>query len=337
MFDLFSYEFMQRALLAALFTGMAAPAVGTYIVQRRLALLGDGIGHVAVTGVALGILTGIAPTWTAVVVAVLGAILIEVIRERGHTNGDVALALLFYGGLAGGVLLTGLAGQSAANLQEYLFGSITTISVGDVYITMALAAVVILVGVGLAPQLFAVSQDQDFARVAGLQVRTYNLLVAVLAAVSVTIAMRTVGLLLVSALMVVPVATAQQLTRSFRATLLTAMALGALASVGGLSLSALAPAGTRVAPGSTIVLLALLGFVITWPLGAWLRHRQLLRTPFPALPPDAATPTESHEVGEHPHDHGPECGHVAVPHGDHVDYVHGGHRHAPHGEHYDEH
>ena len=82
--------------------------------QRRLALMGDGIGHVAVTGVALGLLTGTSPTWTAVVVAVLGAVLIEVIRERGHTNGDVALALLFYGGLAGGVLITGLAGQGAA-------------------------------------------------------------------------------------------------------------------------------------------------------------------------------------------------------------------------------
>ncbi|WP_227464370.1 metal ABC transporter permease [Nocardioides lijunqiniae] len=335
MLDIFSYPFMQRALLAAFFTGLAAPAVGTYIVQRRLALLGDGIGHVAVTGVALGLLTGIAPTWTAVTVAVLGAVLIEIIRERGHTNGDVALALLFYGGLAGGVLLTGLGGQSAARLQEYLFGSITTISVGDVWITMAFAAVVILVGVGLAPQLFAVAQDEEFARVAGLNVRAYNLLVAVLAAVSVTIAMRTVGLLLVSALMVVPVATSQQLTRSFRTTLGAAMVLGMVASVGGLSLSALAPAGTRVAPGSTIVLLSLAGFVITWPLGAWLRRRHLRSTPFPALPPDGTT--TPHDAAEHPHDHGPDCGHAAIPHGDHVDYVHDGHRHAPHEQHYDEH
>ena len=104
---------MQRALLAAVFTGLAAPAVGTYLVQRRLALMGDGIGHVAVTGVAIGLLTGTSPTWTAVLVAILGAIAIEVIRERGHTNGDVALALLFYGGLAGGVLVTGLAGTGA--------------------------------------------------------------------------------------------------------------------------------------------------------------------------------------------------------------------------------
>ncbi len=327
--ELFSLPFMQRALLAALFTGLAAPAVGTYLVQRRLALMGDGIGHVAVTGVALGLLTGTSPTWTAVVVAVLGAVLIEVIRDRGHTNGDVALALLFYGGLAGGVLLIGLGDQSAARLQQYLFGSITTISIADVLVTMGLAAVVVALCVGLAPQLFAVAQDQEFARVAGLNVRFYNLLVAVLAAVSVTVAMRTVGLLLVSALMVVPVATAPQLTRSFRTTLGAAMLLGTLASVGGLVVAAYAE---DVAPGPSIVLLALAGFVVTWPVGSWLRHRQRLRAPFSTVEPG------DHEVtDEHPHDHGPDCGHVAVRHGDHVDYVHDGHRHAPHGKHYDEH
>jgi zinc transport system permease protein len=330
--DLFTLAFMQRALLAALFTGLAAPAVGTYLVQRRLALMGDGIGHVAVTGVAIGLATNTSPLWTAVVVAVLGAVLIEVIRERGTTNGDVALALLFYGGLAGGVLVTGLAGQSGTRLQGFLFGSITTISVADVVVTLVLAAVVVLVCVGLSPQLFAVSQDQEFAKVAGLNVRFYNLMVAVLAAVSVTVAMRTVGLLLVSALMVVPVATAQQLTRSFRSTLFAAMAIGTAASVGGLVLSAFASYQARVAPGPTIVLLALAGFVVTWPLGAFLRARRRMRAPFAELP------VEQHErTDEHPHEHGPDCGHVAVVHGDHVDYVHDGHRHAPHGRHYDEH
>ena len=332
MIELLSLPFMQRALLAALLTGLAAPAVGTYLVQRRQSLMGDGIGHVAVTGVALGLLTHTSPLWAATVVAVLGAVLIEVIRERGHTNGDVALALLFYGGLAGGVFLTGLAGQSANELQQYLFGSITTLSSTDVWVTLALAAVVVLVCVGLSPQLFAVAQDDEFARVAGLNVRAYNVLVAVLAAVSVTVAMRTVGLLLVSALMVVPVAAAQQLTRSFRTTLLGAMAVGTLASVGGLLVSAFASFEARVAPGPTIVLLALVGFAVTWPLGAALRARRRMRAPFPELG------QERHEMSdEHPHVHGPECGHVAVPHGDHVDYVHDGHRHAAHGKHYDEH
>ena len=330
--DLLAYDFMQRALVAALVTGLAAPSVGTYLIQRRLALMGDGIGHVAVTGVALGLLTGTSPVWMAVIVSVLGAVLIEVIRERGHANGDVALALLFYGGLAGGVLITGLAGQSASILQEFLFGSITTVSNADVLVTVALAAVVIVICVGLAPQLFAVAQDQEFARVAGLNVRFYNVLVAVLAAVSVSVAMRTVGLLLVSALMVVPVATAQQVTKSFRSTLGLAMVLGMVASVGGLLVSGYASYQAQVAPGPTIVLLSLAGFILTWPIGIYLRRRQVLTAPFDPVQPDEHDVTETH-----PHVHGDNCGHLAVPHGDHVDYVHDGHRHASHGEHYDEH
>lgn len=330
--DLLSTQFMQRALIAALFTGLAAPVVGTYLVQRRLALMGDGIGHVAVTGVALGLVSGASPVWTAVLVSVLGAILIEVIRERGHANGDVALALLFYGGLAGGMLITGLGGQSVTRMQTFLFGSITTMSRSDVLVTMGLAGVVVLLGVGLAPQLFAVAQDQEFAQVTGLNIRVYNVVVAVLAAVSVSVAMRTVGLLLVSALMVVPVATTQQLTRSFRGTLLAAMALGTFAAVGGLLIAAAAPADMTVMPGPTIVLLALACFAVSWPVGVWLRSRQRLRRPFPVVSAVAHQTTD-----EHPHEHGEDCGHVAVPHGDHVDYVHDGHRHAPHGRHYDEH
>ncbi len=330
--DLFAADFMQRALIAALLTGLAAPAVGTFLVQRRLALMGDGIGHVAVTGVALGLLTGTSPTWTAVLVAIAGAVLIEVIRERGQTNGDVALALLFYGGLAGGILLSGLGDQSAAHLQQYLFGSITTISEQDVIATAVLAVTVIALCVGLSPQLFAVAQDQEFARVAGLRVRFYNVLVAVLAAVSVTVAMRTVGLLLVSALMVVPVATAQQLSRSFRTTLTAAMGLGLVASVGGLVLATFASYQANVAPGPTIVLLALAGYALAWPVGVWLRRRARLRAPIADVPAARHEPAPAHD-----HDHGPGCGHLAVPHDDHLDYVHDGHRHAPHGSHYDEH
>ena len=155
-----------------------------------------------------------------------------------------------------------------------------------------------------------------------------------LAAVSVTVAMRTVGLLLVSALMVVPVATAQQLTRSFRTTLAAAMALGTLASVGGLVLAAFASVRRtgRARPDDRAAR--------RWPAsrspgrsGLWLRRRQRLRAPFPAVP----TGREHETADEHPHEHGPDCGHVAVRHGDHVDYVHDGHRHAEHGAHYDEH
>lgn len=328
--DLLSTDFMIRAMLAAVFTGLAAPAIGTFLVHRRLALMGDGIGHVAVTGVAVGLATGTEPLITAVITAVIAGVLIETIRSAGRTGGDVALALLFYGGIAGGVFITGLAGQSASTLQRYLFGSIASLRPSDVWVTVVLAAVIIVLTLVLAPRLFAVAQDPEYALVAGLNVRFYNLLVAVLAAVTVTVAMRTVGLLLVSALMVVPVAASQQVTRSFRVTLGVAMLLGAAASLGGVVIS-----GFRdVSPGATIVLLALAVFALTWPVGVVMRRRRSRVLPF-----DEAHGLDEHlAVPEtHPHQHGPDCGHTAVPHGDHVDYVHDGHRHAPHGEHYDEH
>lgn len=330
--SILQYDFMVRALLAAMFTGVAAPAVGTYLVQRRLALMGDGIGHIAVTGVGLGLLTNRSPVWTAIIVAVLGACLIEIVRERGRTSGDVALALIFYGGIAGGVMVTGLAGGSAQTLNNYLFGSITTVSGSDVWTVVGLAAVVIFLAVGFAPQLFAVCQDEEFAKVLGLRVRSYNLLTSVMAAVTVTVAMRTVGLLLVSALMVVPVATAQQLTRSFKVTIFMAMMLGALASLGGVVTSFY----VNVAPGATIVLLALAVFVAAWPVGTLLRRRRRLALPFGEVDED-----ELHDhtavPEDHGHVHGDKCGHTAVVHGDHVDFVHDGHRHASHGDHYDEH
>jgi len=265
-----SYQFMQYALLAALMTGMTTPAIGTYLVQRRLALLGDGIGHIALTGVALGVLTGTTPIITAVIVSSIGAIAIELLRAYGHTSGDVALALLFYGGIAGGVLLINLAGGSAAQLNGYLFGAITTISSTDLILVLVLAVVILVIALGLAPQLFAVCQDEEHARVSGVPVRLYSIVIAVLAAVTVTVAMRTVGLLLVSALMVVPVATAQQLTRSFKTTVALAMAIGTVAAVTGVTMSYF----VDTQPGPTIVVLALGVFLLVTPIGTMLRSRR---------------------------------------------------------------
>lgn len=268
MLQLLDYDFMRRALIAAVFTGLAAPAIGTFLVQRRLALLGDGIGHVALTGVALGLLTGIAPIITAVIVAGIGAVVIELLRMYGRTSADVALAMLFYGGIAGGVLLTNLAGESAARLNSYLFGSITTVSNGSLVLVGVLGLLVISLSIGLSPQLFAVCQDEEHARVSGVPVRAYSILIAILAAVTITVAMRTVGLLLVSALMVVPVAASQQLTRSFRTTHLGAMAIGLVAALGGLVSSY----QIETQPGPTIVLLALAIFGVAALIGVAMRR-----------------------------------------------------------------
>ncbi len=327
--DWLALEFMQRALLAALVTGVTAPAIGTYLVQRRLSLLGDGLGHLAVAGVGLAILTGTAPLPLAVLICVAGSIGIELLRESGRATGDVGLAILFYGGLSGGLLLAGLAGQGTGVLSNYLFGSLLTVSAGDLWLISGLGLVVLGVAIGLLPQLFAVCADEPFARSIGLRVRLLNIAVVGLAAITVTVSMRTVGLLLVSALMVVPVATANHLVTGFRNGLFAAMALGALAAVSG----TVGSFYLNTAPGSLIVVIAIVVFALSWPASRLLqaRHRPII---------EAAddVPAPGHDVAEtHPHAHEPGCGHLAVQHAGHVDYVHDGHRHAAHGDHYDEH
>ncbi|WP_019546205.1 metal ABC transporter permease [Streptomyces sulphureus] len=271
MIEILEYSFMQRALLAALLVGVAAPAVGIFLVQRRQAIMGDGIGHVALTGVALGFLLSANPVWMAVAVSSLGAIGMELIRWYGKARGDLALAMLFYGGMAGGVLIINLApGGSNANLTTYLFGSITTVATADIVAIVLLSAFVLAVSLGLRRQLFAVCQDEEFARVTGLPVRALNLLLAVTAAVTVTVAMRVVGLLLVSALMVIPVAAAQQVTRGFAATLGASVGLGVLVTLSGTTASYY----IDVPPGASIVVLAIVLFGVVTALAAPLARRR---------------------------------------------------------------
>jgi zinc transport system permease protein len=253
---------MQRGLVAALLIGLTAPVVGTYLVQRRMALLGDGIGHMALTGVAMGWLAGSATGLGsndllavpgAIVASLVGAVLVDAVRTRGRTSGDVALALLFYGGIAGGVLLIGVAGGTAANLTGYLFGSIATLTPLDVWLSAGLAALILAVGLGLRPALFVLCHDEEYAATSGLPARALNLTVAVVAALTVSVSMLVVGVLLVSAVMIVPVATAQLLTRSFAATMHLAMGIGATVCVAGLAVTWFHP----LSPGATIVVLAI--------------------------------------------------------------------------------
>ena len=260
MLDFLQYDFMQRALLAAVLVGIAAPLVGIYIVQRRLALIGDGLGHVALTGVALGLLTSRSPVLVALVVSILGAVAIEVVRARARTSADIALALLFYGGIAGGVVLISKApGGTASTLNAYLFGAITTTSAQDLLVFGLLAVVIVVVTVGLSRELFAVANDEDFARASGMPVTGLNILLASLTAATVVLSMRVVGLLLISALMVVPVATATLVAHSFRGTLILAVAIGLAVAVSGVALSY----SWDTPSGGTIVLLAIALFGAT--------------------------------------------------------------------------
>lgn len=328
MMEFLALPFMQRALIAAVLSGMAAPAIGTFIVQRRMSLLGDGLGHVAIAGVGLALMTGWAPMPVAVVTCIAGAVAVELLRQHGKATGDLGLAILFYGGLASGVLMAGIAGQGAGGLSSYLFGSLTSVSEADIAMIVILAVVILVCCIGLAPRLFAVCVDEDFARVLGVRVKLLNLLVVVLAAVTITVSMRTVGLLLISALMVIPVATAQQLFVGFYRTLFGAMAVGVIAALGGTVGSFYLDTAT----GATIVVTSIVILGIGWLIGGQVRraHR------FVPFVEDHGTRT--HQPAEnHDDSHAHASGVRIIQHGDHVDYVHDGHRHALHGDHYDEH
>jgi zinc transport system permease protein len=220
----------------------------------------------------------------AVLVAAVGAVVIELVRERGTTSGDVALAMLFYGGISGGVVLVNLSSsQSSRSLVSYLFGSLLTTTSGDLVIMGILGVAVLGVAVLGRPWLFAVCHDEEYARVSGLPVRALNLTLAITTAVTVTVAMRAVGLLLVSALMVVPVATAQQITRGFTATMLLGIGLGLLAAGGGV----LASISANTGPGATIVLLAIAGFFLVTLSASVVRGMRRRR---PARPVDPIAP-----------------------------------------------
>ncbi len=227
--------------------------------QKRLSLIGDGIGHVAFAGVGAGLLAGVAPLWVALAFAVVGALAIEWFRTRRRTSGDVALAVLFYTGIALGVVLISAGEGLNASVLTYLFGQPLTVRPTEVEAIVVLGLGVAAVVAVLHRALFSIVTDEEWSRVAGLPVGGLNALLAVLTAVAVVAAMQIVGILLVAALMVLPVASAQLLARSFRVTLGLAVGIGAGSAVVGLALAR----EWGLAAGGIIVLVAVVVFVVT--------------------------------------------------------------------------
>ena len=245
-------DFMRLAFATGAVVGVLAPAVGFFLVQRRMSLLGDGIGHTAFAGVAAGYLLGISPVAAALVAAVVAAVAVEWLRSRHGTAGDQALALIFYAGIAAGVVLISAAGALNANVFAFLFGSILTVTSSDLALVASLGAgSLALLGL-LYRGLVAVSLDPEGARVNGLPVTSLNGVLAALAGVTVAVSMRVVGILLVAALMVLPVIAAGRLATSIRSTMVGAMGIGLACVLAGLTISYYAD----LAPGGAIVLLA---------------------------------------------------------------------------------
>jgi zinc transport system permease protein len=252
-------EFMRLAFAAGAIVGVLAPAVGFFLVQREMSLIGDGIGHVAFAGVAAGYLLGISPVWTALAAALIGAGGIEWLRARRRAAGDQALAIVFYTGIAGGVVLISAAGALNANLFSYLFGSILTVTGSDLVVIAVLGIGALVVLAVLMRALIAVSLDEDGARVAGLPVPVLNGVISMLAALTIGVSMRIVGILLIAALMVLPVIAAQRIAWSLRSTIGVSICFGLLSVLVGLTVSYYA----NLPPGGTIVLAGTAVFLAT--------------------------------------------------------------------------
>jgi zinc transport system permease protein len=242
----------QRALLACLAVGVFAPMIGAFLVQKRLSLVGDGIAHVAFAGVGAGLLVGVWPVWSALAFAVIGAVGVETLRLKRKAAGDLALALFFYVGIAMGAVFASRAGALELETLPYLFGdpyAVTWSGVG----TIVMLGVVVVAAMRLSSRaLFAVVTDEDWSRVAGLPVGPLSVALAALTAGVIVAGMRIVGILLIAAMMVLPVASAQLIARSFRGTLRFAVAIGAVASLVGLTIAR----PLDIAPGGAIVFVA---------------------------------------------------------------------------------
>jgi zinc transport system permease protein len=257
-------DFAIRAYVAGIVVGVAAPVIGSFLVQRRLSLIGDGMGHLAFAGVGLGVLLGISPVWGALTVAVGGALLLEWLRARGRIANDLSLALIFYFGIALGAVVLSAIGRFDASAIGVLFGNPLIASWADIaFISLLCALAVLLAGV-FYKELLAVALDEETAEASGLQVQRLNVLLVVLTALLVAAGMRVVGLLLIASLLVVPVAAGSRLAHSFRGSMLWAVAIGVVSAVVGL---VVALAQGTITPGGSIVLTAIVLFVVATVAG----------------------------------------------------------------------
>lgn len=260
--ELFQYNFILRGFAVGMIIGAIAPLLGIFLVLRRYSLIADTLAHVSLAGVAIGLLTGISPIISAIVTSVVSSVFIDRLRSSRHIYGESALALFLSGSLAVAIVLIGIAHGFTVDLFSYLFGSITTVKPSDVITIGTLGIFVFVVLAALYKELVFISFDEDAAKVSGIPTKMINTIFIILAGLTVAISMPVIGILLVSALMIIPVVAALQLKRSFFQTLLIAEAISLLSVSSGIICSFY----LNLPTGGTIVLIALLFFCIIYIL-----------------------------------------------------------------------
>lgn len=258
--EIFQFDFMIRAFEAGIAIALIAPLIGIFLVVRRYSLMADTLAHVSFAGVALGILLHtVNPIITALITSVVAALGIERLRHTRKIFGESILALFLSGSLAIAVIIIGLAQGFNVNILSYLFGNISTIAPSDLTLIVALAIVVTITIIFFYKGFFSVSFDEELAKAGGMKVRMINMLIVALAAVTVSLAIRIVGVLLIGSLMVIPVITAMQFGRGFRDTMLLGILFSVVSVISGLFLSYY----WNIASGGTIVIVALAIFLLS--------------------------------------------------------------------------
>jgi len=230
----FAYGFFQRALLAGLLVAIASAVLGLFLVLRRDAMIGHGLAHVTFGGVALGLFLNILPLGAALAVAVLASLAIMKLKEKAGLHGDTAIGIFSSAGMAVGIALASLAGRFNADLMSYLFGDILAIDMREVALSCGLAPVVVFVLLANYRRLMFLTFDREAARAAGVRTARLDILLAVLTSVTVVLGMKVVGILLVTALLVIPAGSALLLASSFRQALILSFLVASLSVVLGL-------------------------------------------------------------------------------------------------------
>ncbi len=256
MFEAFGYSFMQRALFAGVLVGSLCAVIGVYVVLKGLSFIGTGISHASLGGIAIGIAVGTNPLWTGFGFSLLVAWGIAAISQKGNVKVDTAIGIFFSAAMAMGILVISLTPGYQADLMSYLFGSIAAVSANDVYVTLAVAAIVIGCVAYFYKDLMFVSFDSEMAQALGVPSAVIYTLLISLMALTVVVSIKVVGIVLASALIVTPAAAAYQLTEDFR----KMMALSVVFGVGSCFFGIIAADQIGIPPGPTIVILSTLSF-----------------------------------------------------------------------------
>ena len=267
-FEILQYGFMQRAFLVGILLAVIIPCIGVIVVFKRLSLIGDALSHTSLAGVALGLIIGINPIIGAMAVSLVAAFSIEAIRKKIPRYSELSIAIVLSVGVGLAGVLSGFV-KNAANFNSFLFGSIVAISDFETALVVGISILVFLAFIFLYKELFYIAFDEQAAELSGVPVRLVNTIFTILTAVTVSVASRTVGALIVSSLMVVPVATAMVMARSYKQTVIWSVIYAVAATIIGLFVSYYA----EIKPGGTIVLTAVALFLLAL-VTKWI-HRRL--------------------------------------------------------------